>query len=100
MADGRWVMTENELNNVACGFDDGTKRRTLENLPNYKKHMPVDNRKGQAQPKCAFCGSDNLESGFGGYGEGFGYKSSRCLDCGGTTDFVYEDNVNRYGFGE
>lgn len=47
MADGRWVMTEDELNSTVCGF---------------------------------------------------GYKSSRCKACGGTTDFVYKDEAGKYGF--
>lgn len=92
MADGRWVMTENELRNVAGGFD----RRDMESLPNYKQHKQVDNRDGNAEKTCAFCGSTNLRSGFGGYGEGFGYLSSQCDDCGGSTDFVFKDEVGKY----
>ena len=43
-----------------------------------------------------FCGSDDLQSGFGGCGEGFGYRSFKCRSCGGTTDFVYKDNIGKY----
>ena len=92
MADGRWVMTKNELDSVACGFES----RDLEKLPNYQKHLPVDNRNGDAKHCCAFCGNDALEAGFGGYGEGFGYQSELCPKCGGTTDFVYKDEINKF----
>lgn len=92
MADGRWVMTETELNNVAGGFD----RRDTDNLPNFKEHRQVDNREGGAALVCAFCGHDKLEAGFGGYGEGFGYHSYLCPECGGSTDFVYKDEVGKY----
>lgn len=92
MADGRWVMTETELNNVAGGFT----RRDTENLENFGKHVQVDNRSGEAEKKCAFCGCDRLEAGFGGYGEGFGYHSFLCPKCGGSTDLVYKDEVGRY----
>lgn len=92
MADGRWVMTNEELNNVVCTMNE----RTADQLPNYRKHLQVDNRDDNAAKICAFCGSNNITSGFGGYGEGFGYLSSRCEDCGGTTDFVYQDDVGKY----
>ena len=46
--------------------------------------------------KCAFCGSRDLQSGFGGCGEGFGYRSCKCKACGGTTDFVYMDEAGKY----
>ena len=68
MADGRWVMTEIELNNVAGGFD----RRDTDSLPNFKQHRAIDNRDGSAEKICAFCGHDKLEAGFYGYGHGFG----------------------------
>lgn len=42
MADGRWVMTENELNSVVSGF----KETDTEALPNEGKHLPVDVRGG------------------------------------------------------
>ena len=63
MADGRWVMTENELNNVVSGF----KETDTEALPNEGKHLPVDVRGGSGDACnremgyneiCAFCGSD------------------------------------------
>ncbi|MBR0372905.1 MAG: hypothetical protein IJH91_00045 [Mogibacterium sp.] len=92
MADGRWTMTEQELNNVAAGFD----ARDTSGLPNYKQHRAVDNRDGQAARRCAFCGSDRLTSGLGGYGEGFSYQSAVCKDCGGVTDFVNRDDVHRF----
>lgn len=92
MADGRWVMTSNELDDVVCGFD----KKTIDSLPNYKKHIKVDNRNGDADLHCYFCQSRNLQSGFGGFGEGFGYLSYRCNECGGTTDFVYKDDVNKF----
>ena len=82
MADGRWSMTEKELNNTATGF----RGRDHEKLPNYKKHRKVDNRDGNAPKICAFCGSENLEEGFGGYAPGFQYKGAFCNDCGGSTD--------------
>lgn len=95
MADGRWVMTEEELNRVACGFDN-TDRQDPRELPNFGERRPVDDRDGKAVKKCAFCGSEDIGSGFGGYGKGFGYRSARCRKCGGITDFVYEDTVGKY----
>lgn len=92
MADGRWVMTETELNNVAGGFD----RRDTESLENFGQHKQVDNRGGDAEKVCAFCGCDKLEAGFGGYGQGFGYHSFLCPECGGSTDLVYKDEVGKY----
>lgn len=92
MADGRWVMTKTELDNTACGFE----RRNLEELPNHNQHIKVDNRDGNAELKCAFCGSTNLEAGLYGYGQGFGYKSYLCPACGGTTDLVYKDEVGKF----
>lgn len=92
MADGRWVMTDGELNSTACGFE----RRDTEGLKNFGSHIKVDDRNGDAKRVCAFCGSHNLEAGFGGYGQDFGYKSSLCSDCGGTTDFVYRDDEGRF----
>ncbi len=92
MADGRWSMTEKELNNTATGF----RGRDHEKLPNYKKHRKVDNRDGNAPKICAFCGSENLEEGFGGYALGFQYKGAFCNDCGGSTDFVFRDDEHRF----
>ena len=96
MADGRWTMTEGELNAVATGFE---VRDTAE-LPNYKKRRAVDDRDGRAEKRCAFCGSTELETGFGGYGKGFGYRSATCRVCGGITEFVYKDEAGRYFGGE
>lgn len=92
MADGRWVMTEQELNSTACGFE----KSNYDSLPNFKKHIKVDNRSGEAELKCAFCGSSKLEAGFGGYGEGFAYKSYLCPNCGGTSDFVHKDEKGKF----
>lgn len=95
MADGRWVMTEEELNKTACGFSGG-KSADIRKLPNYGRHKAVDNRGNKAEVKCAFCGSADLITGLGGYGSGYGYRSSRCRKCGGTTDFVYKDDIGKY----
>lgn len=92
MADGRWSMTENELNSVAGGF----QVRDHQALPNYKKHRKVNDLTGDAPRICAFCGSTNLEEGFGGYAPGFQYKSAFCNECGGSTDFVFQDDEHRY----
>lgn len=92
MADGRWVMTTDELNSVVCTMNE----RTVDQLPNYRKHVQVDNRKGDAQRVCGFCGSAKITEGLGGYGEGYGYTAVRCSDCGGITDFVYKDEVSKF----
>ena len=95
MADGRWVMTEEELNNTVCGF--GSNRQiNMRELPNYGRHLAADNRDGKAPQVCAFCRSAELITGLGGYGEGYGYKSARCKVCGGTTDFVYKDDIGKF----
>lgn len=88
MADGRWVMTKEELDGVVCSMNE----QTVTELPNYGKHYAIDNRDKQAEMVCAFCGSKDLQGGFGGYGEGYGYNSFRCKECGGTTDFYYKGN--------
>lgn len=95
MADGKWVMTEEDARRVDLSFS-GNGAQDLRELPNYGQHMAVDDRAGNAVKKCAFCGSDDLQSGFGGCGEGFGYRSFKCGSCGGTTDFVYKDEIGRY----
>lgn len=92
MADGRWVMTENELNNVVTGFSDIEDKHR----ENEDEHRAVDNRNDEAEQVCAFCGSEKLRAGFGKYGEGFGCKSSKCEDCGGITYFVYKDEVGKF----
>lgn len=88
-------MTKEEMNRVVCGFDGG-KRQDIRKLPNYGRHIAVDNRGNKAEVKCAFCGSKDLITGLGGYGEGYGYRSSRCKACGGSTDFVYKDEICKY----
>ncbi len=95
MADGKWVMTEEDARRVDLSFS-GDGAQELRELPNYGQHMAVDDRDGNAAKKCAFCGSDDLQSGFGGCGEGFGYRSFKCRSCGGTTNFVYKDNIGKY----
>lgn len=95
MADGKWVMTEEDSRRVDLTFS-GKPRQDLRNLPNYGQHKQVDDREGNAEEKCAFCGSEDMQSGFGGFGEGFGYKSFICRACGGTTDLVYKDETGKY----
>ena len=95
MADGKWVMTEDDANRVDLTHS-GSGLQNMHELPNYSLHKAVDDRDGSAAAVCAFCGSDDLQTGFGGFGEGFGYKSFKCRACGGTTDFVYKDETGRY----
>ena len=92
MADGKWTMTDEDAKRVDLSFSKADKIN-LKSLPNFGKQLYVDNRNRDADLKCAFCSSSELESGFGGFGEGFGYKSYKCTKCGGTTDFVYKDEV-------
>ena len=105
MADGKWVMTEEDSRRVDLTFS-GSAGQNLRELPNYGQHRAVDDREGiaravddregSAAKKCAFCGSGDLQSGFGGFGEGFGYKSFICRACGGTTDLVYKDEAGKF----
>jgi len=95
MADGKWVMTSEDAKRVDLTFS-GEERIDLRKLPNYGKHQVVDDRDGKAERKCALCGSADLLTGFGGCGEGYGYSSMKCGSCGGTTDFVYKDDVGKY----
>jgi hypothetical protein len=95
MADGKWVMTEEDDKRVDLTFS-GSGSQNLRELPNHGQHRSVDDRDGKAEVKCSFCGSDELQSGFGGCGEGFGYRSFMCRSCGGTTDFVYKDEIEKY----
>ena len=95
MADGKWVMTEEDSKRVDLTFS-GSGRQNMRELPNYGQHMAVDDRNGAAEMKCAFCGSRDLQSGFGGCGEGFGYRSYKCKACGGATDFVYKDEIEKF----
>lgn len=97
MADGKWVMTEDDARRVDLSFS-GQDRQELKDLPNYGQRRAVDDRAGDAEMRCSFCGSDDLQSGFGGCGDGFGYRSFKCRVCGGTTDFVYKDENGRYSF--
>ena len=95
MADGKWVMTEEDSKRVDLTYS-GCSSKNMRELPNYGRHKAVDNRAGNAVMKCSFCGSEDLQTGFGGFGEGFGYKSFKCRSCGGTTDFVYRDEAGKY----
>lgn len=95
MADGKWVMNDEDAKRVDLTFR-GSGRQNMRDLPNYGQHGAVDDRGGKAARKCAFCGSDDLQSGFGGCGEGLGYRSYKCRSCGGTTDFVYRDDMGKY----
>ena len=93
MADGRWTMTEEELNRVVTGMR--TDRRG--DLPNHGMHRQIDARPGTAPEQCcAFCGSADLQTGFGGSGDGLGYHSALCRQCGGFTDFVYRDDHHKF----
>ena len=95
MADGKWVMTEDDARRVDLSFEE-KDRQGLRGLPNYGKHRAVDDRRSSAELKCAFCGSEDLQTGFGGCGEGFGYKSFKCRACGGTSDFVFRDDNGKF----
>lgn len=95
MADGKWVMRDEDAKRVDLTFS-GSGKQDMRQLPNFGQHRAVDDRKGQAGEVCAFCGSDDLQSGFGGCGDGFGYRSFKCRSCGGTTDFVYKDDIGKY----
>ena len=91
MADGKWTMTDEDAKRVDLSFSK-TDSLELRSLQNFGKHLFIDNRNNDAELKCAFCNSNDLQSGFGGLGDGFGYKSYKCTKCGGTTDFVYKDD--------
>ncbi len=95
MADGKWVMTEEDAKRVDLSYS-GSGMQNMRELPNYGQHRAVDDREGKADLKCAFCGADDLQSGFGGCGEGFGYRAFKCRVCGGTTDFVYKDETGKF----
>ena len=83
MADGKWVMTEEDARRVDLSHE-GSGMQHMHELPNYGQHRAADDRGGKAELRCAFCGSDDLQSGFGGCGDGFGYRSFKCRSCGGT----------------
>ena len=95
MADGKWVMTEEDAKRVDLSYK-GSGMQNMRDLPNYGQHLCIDDRDGQADKKCAFCGSEEIQSGFGSFGEGFGCRSFKCRNCGGTTDFVYKDEAGKY----
>jgi hypothetical protein len=95
MADGKWVMTEDDARRVDLSHEE-QNITDLRKLPNYGQHRAVDDRRGDAKLKCAFCGSEDLQTGFGGCGEGFGYKSFKCRACGGTSDFVFKDEHGKF----
>ena len=95
MADGKFVMTEEDARRVDLTFG-GQAGQSLRDLPNYGQHRAVDDRSNDAPLRCAFCGSDDLQTGFGSFGEGFGCRSYKCRACGGTTDLVYKDEAGKY----
>lgn len=92
MADGRWVMTQDELNRVAGGMDFPSG----EPLSHEGEEQAVDARDGLKEHRCAFCGSTDVQEGFGGYGPGLSYESVRCPVCGGRTKFILKDEYHRY----
>ena len=94
MADGKWIMTDDDARRVDLSFS-GSAKGSIRALPNYGQRKYVDDRDGRAEPVCAFCGSRDLQIGFGGCGEGFGYRSYKCNECGGSTDFVYKDETGK-----
>jgi hypothetical protein len=95
MADGKWVMTEDDEKRVDLTFR-ASDRKNIRELPNYGRTEYADDRDGKALRRCAFCGSDDLQTGFGGFGEGFGYSLYKCRACGGSTGFVYKDETGRF----
>ena len=95
MADGKWTMTQEDVKRMDLSFK-GSGNTALRKLPNYGQTRYVDDRNAVAERQCAFCGSTGIEPGSGGYGEGFGYNSFRCGRCGGTTAFVYKDEIGKF----
>ena len=95
MADGKWTMKDDDARRVDLSFGK-SNRQSLRELPNYGREMAVDNRSGNSEIRCAFCNSNNLQTGFGGIGEGFGYRSYKCRECGGSSNFVYKDEVHKF----
>ena len=96
MADGKWVMTEDDARRVDLSFS-GSANRGLRDLPNYGKRIRVDNRDGRAELICAHCGAADIGAGFGGFGDGFGYKSYKCSKCGGVVKpdvVLYEEALD------
>ena len=88
-------MNDEDARRVDLTFN-ASGRQNMRELPNYGQHRPIDDRDGKTEAKCAFCGSEDLQSVFGGCGEGFGYRSFKCRLCGGTTDFIYKDDIGKY----
>ena len=70
MADGKWSLTDEIEKRADLSFS-GSGRQDMRSLPYYGKHKTVDDRDGDAVKKCAFCGSDDLQSGFGSCGQGY-----------------------------
>ena len=95
MADGKWSLTDEIEKRADLSFS-GSGRQDMRSLPYYGKHKTVDDRDGGAAMKCALCGSDDIQSGFGSCGEGFACRSFLCRECGGNTDFVYMDEAGKY----
>ena len=95
MADGKWIMNDEDARRVDLTFN-ASGRQNMRELPNYGQHRPIDDRDGKTEAKCAFCGSEDLQSGFGSCGEGFACRSFLCRECGGNTDFVYMDEAEKY----
>ena len=87
MADGKWVLKDEDKDRVDLTFS-GSREKRLGELPNFGQCRYVDDRRGDALRK--------LQLGFGGYGDGFGYKSGKCSTCGGTTNFVYKDEKGKF----
>ena len=63
MADGKWVLKDEDKDRVDLTFSGSREKRLGD---------------------------------FGGYGDGFGYKSGKCSICGGTTNFVYKDEKGKF----
>ena len=64
MADGKWVMTEDDARRVDLSHEE-QNITDLRKLPNYGQHRAVDDRRGDAEVKCAFCGSGDLQTDSG-----------------------------------
>ena len=55
MADGKWVMTDEDSKRVDLTHG-GTGLQNLRELPNYGMHKAIDDRDGETAAKCSFCG--------------------------------------------
>ena len=90
MADGKWVMTEEDSKRVDLTHR-GSGLQNMRDLPNYGINKAVDDRDGKAALKCSLCGSDDLQSGFGGCGFGCVLmKSDVFLDVYGRFKEMFE----------